>query len=242
MSISSSQAQILLSAGIACVVAAIVGGGITFKDFAIPKILSQKRQLLLGGFGALLILTAIGFISGVVANVNPGLAFTIVIVTLMFYGLIESGERRQKYKKLFIAHLDSPEQLVEDARKAFWEGDNFNSKYRWTISYVSQARAAARNDGWESGWAFLLGAQLALRQRDAARATRIDIIDSVKKAANDNAGYFSSPENLRQLASNLVAIRMEIAKDGMAKSVVAPIRAEIDLVFQAVNDIMHPGQ
>lgn len=75
------------------------------------------------------------------------------------------------------------------------------------------------------------------RQQDAAK-TASKIIDSVKKAANDKTGYFSSRECLRQLGSNLASIKTEIAKDGMVKHIATPIRDEIDRVLQVVNDVL----
>jgi hypothetical protein len=48
--------QTLVSAGIACIIAAIVGGGLKAFGIEIPALNSIKRQLLLAGFGGLLIL------------------------------------------------------------------------------------------------------------------------------------------------------------------------------------------
>lgn len=49
----------LITAGIACVVAAIVGGGLTAYGIKVPGVESVPRQLLLGMFG--LVLGALGF-------------------------------------------------------------------------------------------------------------------------------------------------------------------------------------
>jgi hypothetical protein len=236
MSVSIGQSQVLLTAGIVCVVAAIVGGGVTYKDFAIPKILSPKRQLLLGGFGALLILTALEFIFRVLSSLEGAIPF--VLAALLLWGITRANAREKKYKEMFIAHRDRPKELVDDAERAFWEGS-----YKWTIKYASQAKAATRDDDtWESGYAFLLGASLALRYKDAARTTGTEIIDSVKKAANDKIGYFSSRESLRQLASNLAAVKTEITKDGIAKKFAVSLLPEIDRVLKVVNDVLHPAQ
>jgi hypothetical protein len=60
MTVASVQLQSLQGIGVACVIAAIVGGGMKYGVLTIPKILSQRRQWLLGGFGVLLLLTASG--------------------------------------------------------------------------------------------------------------------------------------------------------------------------------------
>ena len=235
MSVSSGQSEILLTAGIACVVAAIVGGGIKYKDFEIPTVLSPKRQLLLGGFGVLLMLTAVGFVFGVLST--QGGAFLLLWAVLAVAGLVGAAVREQKYKETFIAHIDRPKELVEDAEAAFWK-----CNYRWTLKYISQAKASARDaDVWESGYAFLLGAQLGLRRKSDATITGTEIVNSVKRATHDRTGHFSSRESLRRLASNLTAIRTELAKDGMTKRFAAPIRAEIDLVLETVNDALNPN-
>jgi hypothetical protein len=221
----SSQSQVLLIAGIACLVAAIAGGGVSFKDFSIPKILSRQRQYLLGALGALLFLMALGIVSS-----NLERDFSIVWAVLFFGGFIAMGVRDQKYRKLSQDHLDQPEKLIEDAKTAFWDND-----YKWAIGFVIQARSAARDESWQSGYAFLLGAQLALRRKEDAIDTRTEILNSIKKAGEDGTGYFSNPENLQQLARNLAAIRLRIAADNMAEGYAAPVRAEIDLVVQATK-------
>jgi hypothetical protein len=52
----------LLGAGIACMIAAIVGGGLKAFGIEIPVLASARRQLALGAFGALLLVAA--FLSG----------------------------------------------------------------------------------------------------------------------------------------------------------------------------------
>ena len=46
----------LVLLGAACVIAAIVGGGVKVRDMEIPTVQSLWRQLMLGGFGLLLCL------------------------------------------------------------------------------------------------------------------------------------------------------------------------------------------
>lgn len=48
----------VLTAGIACVIAAIIGGGLKAFGIEIPLLHSRFRQLALGGFGIVLILAA----------------------------------------------------------------------------------------------------------------------------------------------------------------------------------------
>lgn len=49
----------LLSAGIACIIAAIVGGGLKAFGIEIPALASGRRQAALGAFGALLLLATV---------------------------------------------------------------------------------------------------------------------------------------------------------------------------------------
>ena len=44
----------LVLAGVACIIAAIVGGGVKLRDVEFPTVKSLWRQLMLGGFGVLL--------------------------------------------------------------------------------------------------------------------------------------------------------------------------------------------
>jgi hypothetical protein len=218
---------IFLSTGLACVIAAISGGGISYKDISIPKILSRTRQWLLGALGVALI--ALGL------RVDLGALFLVLWLALMVGGLVQKGQRDQKYEKSFREHLGEPLKLVEDARRAFWEQD-----YKWTVKFMSQAKEAARDDCWQSGYAFLLGAQLALREKDAA-STRIEIMNCIVKASKAGTGYFSSGENLHELKTNLAAVRSSIIKAGMTKSFTEPVRAEIDLVMSATQQPAFPS-
>lgn len=54
----------LLSVGIACIIGAIVGGGLKAFGIEIPALSSVRRQILLGGVGVLLVLVAIFQSSG----------------------------------------------------------------------------------------------------------------------------------------------------------------------------------
>jgi len=51
--------ETLLTGGIACIIAAILGGGLKAFGFEIPVIDSFGKQVLLGGFGVLLVLTSV---------------------------------------------------------------------------------------------------------------------------------------------------------------------------------------
>jgi hypothetical protein len=220
----TSKSQLLLIAGIVLVAAAIAGGGVSWKDFSIPKVLSRQRQYLLGAFGAFLFLTGLGIFSA-----DLGHDFIIVWAIAIIGGFIAMEVRNKKYEKLSKEHLGRPDKLIEDAKDAFWASD-----YKWTIRFALQAKGAARDESWQGGYAFLLGARLALRQKDAA-STRIEIVNSIKKAAEDKTGYFSSMESLQQLVADLAAIKSKIARDNMAESYAGPVRAEIDLVIQAAK-------
>ena len=55
----------LLLVGLACIIAAIIGGGVKLAQLEIPKFSSGKRQALLGGFGAVL------FLFGAAAELEP---------------------------------------------------------------------------------------------------------------------------------------------------------------------------
>jgi len=50
--------EALLAAGLACVIAAIVGGGLKAAGFDIPPLKSLTRQVLLGGLGVVLLIAA----------------------------------------------------------------------------------------------------------------------------------------------------------------------------------------
>ena len=56
----------LVLAGVACIIAAIVGGGVKLRDVEFPTVKSVWRQLMLGGFGALL-----AFAGAVVGSEGP---------------------------------------------------------------------------------------------------------------------------------------------------------------------------
>ena len=56
----------LVMVGVACIIAAIVGGGVKLRDVEFPTVQSLWRQLLLGGFGLLLSLAG-----AVVATKDP---------------------------------------------------------------------------------------------------------------------------------------------------------------------------
>ena len=56
----------LVLAGVACIIAAIVGGGVKLRDVEFPTVKSLWRQLMLGGFGVLL-----AFAGAVVASEAP---------------------------------------------------------------------------------------------------------------------------------------------------------------------------
>ena len=59
----------LVLAGVACIIAAIVGGGVKLRDVEFPTVKSLWRQLMLGGFGVLLALAG-----AVVASEDPPVA------------------------------------------------------------------------------------------------------------------------------------------------------------------------
>ena len=59
----------LVLAGVACIIAAIVGGGVKLRDVEFPTVQSVWRQLMLGGFGALL-----AFAGAVVGSEDPPVA------------------------------------------------------------------------------------------------------------------------------------------------------------------------
>ena len=56
----------LVLAGVACIIAAIVGGGVKLRDVEFPTVQSVWRQVMLGGFGALL-----AFAGAVVGSEDP---------------------------------------------------------------------------------------------------------------------------------------------------------------------------
>jgi hypothetical protein len=84
MTVASVQVQSLQGIGIACIIAAIVGGGMKYGALTIPTILSQRRQWLLGGFGVLLLLTA----SGVLGLISRASLYALLSVSgpILFIG------------------------------------------------------------------------------------------------------------------------------------------------------------
>jgi hypothetical protein len=216
-----SNQSILLTTGLACLIAAIVGGGVSFDKITIPKILSPVRQVWLGLLGVALSTFAL-------VGANVGVIILSVWFVALMLALIQTGQKEAKYKKQFAEHFDQSQKLIDDAKQAFFEDD-----YKWTIKFISQAGEAARDDSWQSGYAFLLGAQLALRRNDAVR-TKIDIMDCIAKAAENRTGYFSSTDALHELRVNLGAVRSAIAGDDKAGTVSSPIRTEIDSIVKAL--------
>jgi hypothetical protein len=224
----SSTAIVLLNVGLVCVVAAIVGGGVSFKGLTIPKMLSVRRQQMLGAFGGLLILLALGFLAPVL-HLIWNLIIPILVIGFFVIASIPQFRRERRYKELWKDHVHQPDHLLEDAEKAFWE-----KQYEWAIKFVCQAKAAARDDSWERGYAFLLGAQVGRGRKGAARTTRTEIVNSIEMARASRTGYLSSVESLRQLAANLTAASMEVGKGG--QFLTRSNRTEIQLVLEAVKE------
>jgi hypothetical protein len=127
----------------------------------IPKILSQRRQWLLGGFGVLLLLTA----SGVMGPILRASLYVLLsaLGPILFIGFlmavgVTTYRKERNCQNALIEHLHSPKDLVEDAEKAF-----LKRNYQWTLKYCTQVVSIASGEAWENGQAFLLGSQVALR-------------------------------------------------------------------------------
>lgn len=88
------MSRTLLGIGIACVVGAIVGGGLTALEIEIPIIESLARQLLLAGFGIILILIAVAIEAPILMRyLGPG-GFIIILIlgALWVYGDVDNGD------------------------------------------------------------------------------------------------------------------------------------------------------
>jgi hypothetical protein len=225
MTVASVQSQSLQGIGVACVIAAIVGGGMKYGILAIPKILSQRRQWLLGGFGVLLLLTASGVTRPILSVLFSALGPILFIGFLIAIGVTVNRQERN-YQNALIEHLHSPKDLVEDAEKAFWK-----RKYEWTLKYCTQAVSIASGEAWENGQAYLLGSQVVLRKKKAARETRIRIIDAIRIGAETRTGHFSSSESLTNFCSRLTAIKMQIGRISLFSA-----QTEVDLVLDALDN------
>ena len=56
-----SEQLALILVGAACVIAAIVGGGVKFQSMEVGSIQSLRRQILLGGFGLIILLVGLAW-------------------------------------------------------------------------------------------------------------------------------------------------------------------------------------
>jgi len=203
-------------------IAAIVGGGVNIPNVVeIPKILTVPLRWLLGLFGLSLALWTSGATLGII--------FTAIILTGMTAAFIEANLNDQKYKRLSAEHASDPSKLIEDAKLAF-----YNTDYKWAIRLVAQAREASGDDSWQSGYAFLLGAQLALREKGSAQ-TKSEIMSCLSNAAENQAGYLSSPDHTRALRMDLAAVKSAIAGEENGKDSAVVIRAELETIIQAIG-------
>ena len=229
MSLINGQIQTLQGAGIVCSVAAIVGGGIKWGSITIPKILSRRRQLLLGGFGVLLLFAGLGPSTPLL---RAFWAFSVAIAPFaLFIGFfvtvgIIANKREQNFRRAMQEHMGSPKDLVEDAQKAFWQ-----KQYAWTLKYCTQALVTAREDTWECGSAFLLGAQVSLGKKKAAKQTQGRLIDAIRAAARNQNNQVECQQSLDRIAVHLTSIKMEVGRRSLFSS-----RTEIDLVLETIND------
>jgi hypothetical protein len=166
--ISSQLQDVLVTLGCGFIVAAIAGGGVELKDFKIPKILSLKRQLILAGFGATLVLVFTGFVGVVLQTLvqsNPPwgslfeFLFLIFWVFLMAGGFISEGVRAQKLGKFLAENRHNTNELLARADKEFWDRN-----YKGAMKLILQAKSAGNPETWEPAYGILLGAQLGVAQ------------------------------------------------------------------------------
>ena len=116
----------IVTAGIVCVIAAIIGGGLTARGFKVPVIGPGRRQVGLGTFGALLLVVGLLLELGVIQDLVPSREqktaeqkpVHAVIKHVPFY--IHEGDTAT-----FIADvLELPEQDEEVKISYRWEARN----------------------------------------------------------------------------------------------------------------------
>lgn len=206
MTLGSVQLQTLQDTGIVCVIAAIVGGGFKHGAWTIPKIISPRRQLLLGAFGAFLLLTSLKVLAPILAAIAAG-GGPILFIGFFVALAIISNRRERSFQTALQEHMHSPTDLLDDAEKAFQQ-----HRYDWSLKYCMQAVGEASGETWESACAFMLGAQVALGKKKAAKETRILIVETVQAGTHTGTGHFSSSESLRRFTAQINLIKTTIGR------------------------------
>jgi hypothetical protein len=262
MTTNGNLQETLIVLGAGCVIAAIAGGGIEITDkIKFPRIISIKRQLLLGGFGVLLWLVYSGLLASVLRSVNPGssnlfdvltgVGFLLLWTAWVVANLVAWTLQEQRFKSLLIESRNDTSVLLKAGETAFWK-----QSYDWAARFIEQARTAAPGDEWQSAYAILLGAQLALAlkadtwgkpifghppaesPREIANNTRAELINAMQVAAREKTGYLSDPGHLRKLAGDLTAMRPQLAPKGMVERFRKPVLSEIDLVLTSIQQAL----
>lgn len=189
----------LLGAGIACVAAAIIGGGLKAFGMEIPALNSIVRQLLLAAFGVFLAL--IGWAQRerpAIVHV-PSITSSAPTTTAVPEPATPSGF---DYTSQFEMDRTDEARLAQDGESAFGRGD-----YAWAIRFLAQARQVENAGVWQSSFPFLYGAQLALGKTSDAAITRKQMTQAVKTSTVTGNGYLSNRTPVGFLLRNLGVIR-----------------------------------
>lgn len=182
----------LICAGIACIAAAIVGGGLKAFGMEIPALNSKARQLLLAAFGAVLILVPLAprITPPPPKSKNPNPPSTPHDVP--------ASNESDFYSARFQADRTDASRLVKDGELAFEK-----RQYDWAIKFFNQARQTGKSGTWELAYPYLYAAQLAEKETSDASTTKAQMLDAVKVAVETGQGYFSRRSQIEPLIQNL---------------------------------------
>jgi hypothetical protein len=187
----------LIGAGAACIMAAIVGGGLRAFGVEIPALSSIRRQLLLGVFGAALILIPL-----LPQETLPWLNRNRTVMTTSTTAPDAPASSGFDYTTQFQADRTDELRLSRDGEQAFGRGD-----YAWAIRFLTQAKQVQGSGVWQSNFPFLYGSQLALGKTSDAAATRAEMVDAIKIATRTGNGYLSLKTPLGFVLSSLGTVR-----------------------------------
>jgi len=192
----------LLGAGIACVIGAIIGGGLKGFGIELPLVSSIKRQFLLAVFGAALL--AMSFWKGdtpLQPSSQPSAAVSGPGVTTP-QAASEAPPASPSFEEMFASDKTDELKLARDGEKAYGLND-----YSWTIRFLAQAKVVETAGVWQSSFPFLYGAQVKLGQQSEAAQTKRAMLNAATAAVNTGNGYLSSATTIGFLIRNLGVVR-----------------------------------
>jgi hypothetical protein len=182
----------LICTGIACIAAAIVGGGLKAFGMEIPALNSIARQLLLAAFGAVLILVPLAprITQPPVKPASPDATSTTHATPV--------SSDVDFYSAKFQADRTDADRLVKDGELAFEK-----RRYDWAVKFFTQARQVGQNGTWELGYPYLYAAQLSEKRISDAAITKTQMLDAVRVAVETRQGFFSRRSQIEPLIQNV---------------------------------------